>query len=75
MQKLTQQPLAAQPGTRWIYSVSTDVLGYLVEVLSGTTFDRFLEEQIFKPLGMIDTAHYVPPEKLDRFAAAYSPSG
>jgi len=74
VQKLATLPLAAHPGTRWQYSMSTDVLGYLVEVLSGTSFDRFLEEQIFKPLGMIDTAFWVPPEKLDRFAAMYGPA-
>jgi CubicO group peptidase (beta-lactamase class C family) len=74
VQKLAKLPLVAHPGTRWQYSMSTDVLGYLVEVLSGTPFDRFLEEQIFKPLGMIDTAFCVPPEKLDRFAAMYGPA-
>jgi 2-methylisocitrate lyase-like PEP mutase family enzyme len=52
---LGQLPLAADPGQRWIYGVSTDVVGYLCEVLSGLPFDRFLQERIFGPLGMPDT--------------------
>ena len=74
VQKLARLPLADHPGTRWQYGMSFDVLGYLVEVLSGMSFDTFLEEQIFKPLGMVDTAFYVPPEKLDRFSAVYGPA-
>ena len=69
--KLAGLPLLAQPGTEWNYGVSTDVLGRLVEVLSGERFEEFLEERIFLPLGMVDTAFYVPDEKLDRFAANY----
>jgi CubicO group peptidase (beta-lactamase class C family) len=57
-----------QPGTTWEYGRSTDVLGHLVERVSGMPLDRFLEERIFKPLGMVDTAFYVPPEKLGRLA-------
>ncbi len=64
-------PLAHQPGTRWRYSIATDVLGYLVEVLSGTPFDQFVRERIFTPLGMIDTDFYVPAEKIDRLATLY----
>lgn len=71
--KLAQIPLMHQPGTKWEYSVSTDVLGYLVEVISGMSFDAFLEERIFEPLGMVDTAFYVPEEKIDRFSANYQP--
>ncbi len=74
VQKLARLPLAAHPGTRWAYSMSFDVLGCLVEVISGVAFDRFLEERIFKPLGMVDTAFWVPPEKLDRLAAMYGPA-
>ena len=58
--KLSKIPLLYQPGTKWNYSVSTGVLGYLVEVISGKSFDKFLEERIFKLLGMKDTGFYVP---------------
>ena len=70
--RLSQLPLLHQPSETWHYSVSTDVLGYLVEVVSGQTLDVFFEERIFKPLGMTDTAFEVPPDKMDRFAANYS---
>ena len=69
--ELGKIPLLWQPGTRWHYSLSTDVLGRLVEVVSGQTFDEFLEERIFEPLGMKDTGFYVPPEKLARFSRTY----
>ena len=69
---LSKVPLEFSPGTAWNYSVSTDVLGYLVAKISGQPFDRFLEERIFVPLGMSDTAFFVPPEKHDRFAACYA---
>ncbi len=70
---LAEQPLLFQPGTRWNYSVATDVLGRLVEVLSGETLERFLAERILAPLGMRDTAFHVPEHALDRFAACYTP--
>ncbi len=66
-------PLSHQPGTRWVYSISVDVQGYLVEVLSGQTFDQFLQQRLFDPLGMIDTSFYVAAEKADRFARQYVP--
>lgn len=69
--KLAELPLEFSPGTQWNYSVSTDVLGRLVEVISGQPFDRFLEERIFGPLGMKDTSFHVPEAKRDRFAANY----
>ena len=69
---LASLPLEFDPGTAWNYSVSTDVVGYLVEVLSGQPLDRFLAERIFEPLGMTDTAFSVPDEKLPRFAANYA---
>lgn len=72
--RLAALPLLAHPGSAWNYSVATDVLGRLVEVISGLPFDRFLEERIFKPLGMVDTAFSVPADKLDRFAALYAPA-
>lgn len=74
MKKLGELPLAYQPGTNWRYSVATDVAGRLVEVLSGQTFDKYLIETIFEPLGMEDTAFHVPEEKLDRLPAVYGPS-
>jgi CubicO group peptidase (beta-lactamase class C family) len=73
IQALARAPLAVDPGSEWIYSMSTDVVAYLCEVLSGQSFDRFLAERILQPLGMVDTAFYVPASKLDRFAANYRP--
>lgn len=69
--KLASMPLEFSPGTKWNYSVSTDVLGYLIEVISGMPFDEYLRKNIFEPLKMTDTAFYVAPEKLDRFAQVY----
>ena len=66
-------PLLYQPGTKWHYSVSTDVLGHLVEVVSGQSLDMFFQKQIFAPLSMTDTAFYVPAEKVHRFAVCYGP--
>ena len=66
-------PLAYHPGTRYRYSVATDVLGYLVQVVAGMPFADFLQERIFAPLGMVDTHFTVPPEKVARFAANYGP--
>jgi len=71
--KLGGIPLSYQPGTQWVYSISVDVQGYLVEVLSGQTFDVFLKERLFDPLGMIDTAFFVSEDKTDRFARQYRP--
>jgi len=72
IEKLAELPLEFSPGTAWNYSHSTDVVGYLVQEISGQRLDRFLQERIFDPLGMTDTAFWVPPEKLDRFASNYS---
>ena len=74
VQKLSTVPLLFAPGTRWNYSFATDILGYLVEVISGQTLDAYFAEQIFTPLGMEDTGFYVPSEKQARFAANYGPS-
>jgi len=74
VEKLGKIPLQYQPGSTWHYSVSVDVQGRLVEVLSGMTFDEYLEGKIFKPLGMSDTGFYVPEEKMDRFAQMYAPA-
>jgi len=70
--KLAKIPLLYQPGSRWNYSRSSDVLAYLVEVISGKPFDVFLKERIFKPLKMEETGFYVPVEKLNQVAAVYS---
>ena len=70
-QKLSTVPLVHEPGEAWTYGVSTDLLGYLVEVVSGMPFEEFLQTRLFGPLGMVDTAFSVPVEKLDRFAALY----
>ena len=64
-------PLMFQPGTRWHYSLATDVLGRLVEVVSGQPFDRFLSERIFEPLGMDDTGFWVPGPDLPRLTRTY----
>lgn len=71
--RLARVPLAHPPGTKFLYGVSTDVLGQLVAVVSGKPFEVFLREEIFEPLGMRDTAFFVPAEKRDRFAANYGP--
>lgn len=68
--KLGKLPLAYQPGTRWEYGRSTDVLGRLIEIVSGQSLDRFLEKRIFKPLKMVDTGFYVKPENIHRLAEA-----
>jgi CubicO group peptidase (beta-lactamase class C family) len=69
---LGQMPLIHQPGTRWEYSRSTDVLGRLVEVLSGETLGTYLQNHIFAPLGMVDTAFHVPQAKHSRLAEAFA---
>ena len=74
IRRLSDLPLAHQPGQVWRYSVATDVVGYLVEVISGTSLADFFEEEIFQPLGMVDTAFPVPPEKVHRFATLYGPT-
>ena len=71
--KLATFPLIAQPGKAWNYSVSTDVLGRLVEVIAGEPFEKYLVEKVIKPLGMVDTDFHVPNDRHDRFAANYQP--
>lgn len=66
-------PLAFQPGTEWNYSVSTDVLGRVVEVVSGQSLDEFFTQRIFEPLGMTETSFSVTEPNSDRLAALYSP--
>lgn len=73
---LATLPLVVDPGTRWIYSMSLDVLGRVVEVVSGMPLDVFFETRIFDPLGMHDTGFYVPEDKWDRLVAVYgAPAG
>lgn len=69
--RMGQLPLRYQPGTRWHYSVAVDVQGKLIEAISGMRFDKYLEERIFKPLGMVDTGFVVPKSKQARFAQMY----
>ena len=64
-------PLAFEPGERWMYGFSIDVLGAVTEVLSGKTLGEYLKENIFDPLGMKDTGFFIPPEKMDRAATLY----
>jgi CubicO group peptidase (beta-lactamase class C family) len=71
--RLARIPLQCDPGTRWIYGISTDLVGYLCEVIGGQPLDRFLDERVLGPLGMLDTSFSVPAEKVDRFAANYAP--
>jgi CubicO group peptidase (beta-lactamase class C family) len=71
VERLAGEPLRFHPGTRWLYSWSTDVCARLVEVLSGLRFDDYLRATIFDPLGMADTGFSVPDGVVDRFAALY----
>src|SRR5947199_4433138 len=70
--ELAKIPLEFSPGEAWNYSVSTDVIGYLIGLISGKPFEQFLKERIFNPLGMADTDFYVPADKAHRFAACYN---
>jgi CubicO group peptidase (beta-lactamase class C family) len=69
---LGKMPLEFSPGEAWNYSLSTDVIGYLVEKISGKPFEQFLRERIFDPLGMNDTGFFVPAGKAGRLAACYA---
>jgi CubicO group peptidase (beta-lactamase class C family) len=66
--RLAEQPLVYEPGTQWSYSVSLDLLGRVIELASGKAFDRFLEETLFAPCGMVDTGFQVPAAKAARLA-------
>jgi CubicO group peptidase (beta-lactamase class C family) len=72
IKRLADLPLVYQPGESWVYSVAVDVQGYLVEKLSGKPFPEFLRDRIFSPLGMNDTAFFVPEHKLNRLASVYT---
>lgn len=71
--KVAALPLAFEPGSRWEYSVSIDILGRVVEVVSGSTLASFFQDEIFDPLGMTETAFSVPEGARNRFAALYTP--
>jgi CubicO group peptidase (beta-lactamase class C family) len=71
VQRLAGIPLLYQRGTQWVYSVSMDIQGYIIEKLSGKSLPDFMEERIFRPLGMKDTGFFVPKEKRGRFATLY----
>ncbi len=72
IEALAELPLEFSPGTAWNYSVATDVLGYLVQTISGRSYDEFLRERIFEPLGMIDTGFTVRAGENERLAACYA---
>ncbi|NQX89862.1 MAG: beta-lactamase family protein [Halioglobus sp.] len=72
VKELSQLPLVYSPGERWNYSLSTDVLGYLIEVLSGQSLPDYLRKILFEPLGMDDTLFEIPDDKVQRFASCYS---
>ncbi|MCR9184165.1 MAG: beta-lactamase family protein [Halieaceae bacterium] len=71
IEQLAQLPLEFSPGTRWNYSLATDVLGYLIEVISGQSLPDYLQEHLFGPLGMVDTAFNIAPDKVHRLASCY----
>jgi CubicO group peptidase (beta-lactamase class C family) len=71
VERLARIPLEFQPGHRWNYGVSTDVIGRVVEVVSGQSLNAFFQKKILDPLGMVDTGFAVPRGKADRFAALY----
>ena len=72
-EQLSKLPLDFSPGEMWSYSVSIDVMGYLVQKLSGLSFGEFLRTRLFAPLGMHDTAFFCPEDKLERFSSCYQP--
>ena len=74
MPALRDIPLSYQPGSKWVYSISVDVQGYMVERLSGIRFGEFLETRIFQPLGMVDTGFFVEPENAARLSRQYAPN-
>lgn len=69
--EMGKRPLSFTPGERWMYGASADVLGAVIEIISGKKLSKFMEEEIFAPLGMTDTGFYIPEEKYPRLAAAY----
>jgi CubicO group peptidase (beta-lactamase class C family) len=74
LRRLATLPLMAQPGEQWLYTTGSNVLGVLIARASRQSLPAFLRERIFAPLGMVDTAFHVPPEKLDRLPTCYRPN-
>ena len=74
MERLASLPFVAQPGEAWVYGYSTDILGCVVEKVSGMALDAFIAERITKPLGMVDTYFFLPTDKRDRLSAVYASS-
>jgi CubicO group peptidase (beta-lactamase class C family) len=72
--KLAGLPLAYQPGTKWLYSLSMDIQGAIIERLTGQSLPAFMQEHLFEPLGMVDTAFHLPPDKRSRLAEGYRQS-
>ncbi len=72
IRRLAALPMVAQPGTRWLYQTPSDLLGVLLSRIAGRTLPELLAERIFEPAGMVDTAFFVPPEKLDRFVPLWT---
>ncbi len=70
--RMAELPMDAQPGEKFIYGYSTDILGVVIEKASGQSFDQFLQNRIFDPIGMKDTSFYLPPAKAERLAVVYS---
>lgn len=75
IQRIVKLPQLYQPGEKWHYSIATDVVGRLIEIIADMPIADYFEEQIFRPLGMVDTAFSVPNEKKDRLAVLYGPDG
>lgn len=71
MSKLSAIPLRNPPGTKWVYSIGPDIEARLIEILSGTSFESYLDQNLFKPLGIKDTSFWVPPEKAARLATVH----
>jgi CubicO group peptidase (beta-lactamase class C family) len=71
VRRVANMPLRFHPGQNWFYSVATDVIGHLIEILTDRSLPDVLDDAIFQPLGMEDTSFAVPPEKVDRFATLY----
>lgn len=75
MNKLAKLPLRHQPGERFTYGLNVDILGYLIEVVSKMSLDKFLQQRLFKPLGMVDTYFYLPSSKYSRLVNVYTEDG
>ncbi|MDH4089193.1 MAG: beta-lactamase family protein [Cyclobacteriaceae bacterium] len=74
IERMAKLPMDAQPGAKWVYGYSTDILGVIIERASGIPLDQFLKTRIFDPLGMADTYFYLPKNKAGRLATVYTPS-